>query len=102
MAELATGIFFLIFSAVYMFYLTPNFITNPLRDAERQKIVWALRSEMLPQLTISHFAIANLGVIIHALRSKDDKPFDFELGAGLSLFVISRCCWVRPPRSTAS
>jgi len=87
-AELGTGIFFLIFSAVYLFYLTPNFITDPMRDAERQKIAWTLRPEMLPHVTIGLFAVASLGVIIHALRSNDDKLLDFELGVFLKVAVI--------------
>ncbi len=87
-AELATGIFFLIFSAVYLFYLTPNFITDPMRDSERQKIAWTLRPEMLPQLTIGLFAVLSLVLIIHALRSDNDNPFEFHTGPFLKLAVI--------------
>ncbi len=87
-AELATGIFFLIFSAVYFFYLTPNFITETMRDVQQQKIPWTLRPEMLPQLTISAFAVLSVVLVSDALKTDKEKPFDLHLGSTLKLVLI--------------
>lgn len=87
-AELASGIFFLIFSAVYYFYLTPNFIADPMRDSDRQKIPWALLPEMLPQLTIGAFSVTSLVLTVQAYRSKSGSLLDLELGSTLKVLVI--------------
>jgi hypothetical protein len=87
-AELATGIFFFIFSVFYTFYLTPNFIVNPLLDTTQSTMPWTLRPEMLPHVTIGSFAIMSLGLIVHALRSNDEAPFDFHFGPSLKLIFL--------------
>ena len=90
-ADIAAGLFFLVFSVVYLFYITPNFVTNPLNDASAEQMAWTLRPETLPYLNIGVFVTFSLVMIYQAVQSKSDAMLEMGLRSfGKILFVV---CW---------
>jgi hypothetical protein len=90
-AEIATGLTFLVFGVVYVFYITPNFVTNPMVDASAEKLAWTLRPEALPYLNIGVFFVFSMVMLFQAIRSPSDSPFEMNSGSFAKIaFVI---CW---------
>ena len=88
-AEIITGIIFLIYSVVYVFYITPNFVTNPMSDASQETMAWTLRPEALPYLNIGIFVIFSLIMLFEAFRSNSSEIFGLTSGSlGKLCFVI--------------
>ena len=88
-AEILTGIIFLIFSLVYIIYITPNFVTNPMLDASQDTMAWTLRPEALPYLNISVFIIFSLIMLLEAFRSQSSEIFGLTKGStGKLCFII--------------
>ena len=87
--EIATGVSFLIFSLVYVFYITPNFVTNPLNDASMQTMAWTLRPEALPSLNIGVFVVFSLVMTYQAIRSRNETLLDLNIRSfGKVIFVV--------------
>ena len=87
--EIATGVSFLIFSLVYVFYITPNFVTNPLNDASMQTMAWTLRPEALPSLNIGVFFFFFLVMTYQAIRSRNETLLDLNIRSfGKVIFVV--------------
>jgi hypothetical protein len=61
-AGIFVGLAFLVFSAIYCFYLTPNFVAEPLRPEEGATISYALQPELLAY--ISDGILAILGIVL--------------------------------------
>jgi len=88
-AEIATGVIFLVYSILYIFYITPNFVTNALNDSTTQTIAWTLRPEALPNLNIGVFIVCTFVMIFQAMRSQPDADLDITQGSFAKLvFVI--------------
>jgi hypothetical protein len=89
-AEIITGIIFLIFSLVYVLYITPNFVTNPMSDASQDTMAWTLRPEALPYLNIGVFIIFSLIMLLEAFRSQSSEIFGLTKGSmGKLCFIIA-------------
>ncbi len=89
-AEIATGVLFLVFSMVYIFYITPNFVTNPLADSNVDKMAWTLRPEALPYLNIGVFIAFSLIMMFQAIRSTDAALLEMSVGSfGKLAFVVA-------------
>jgi len=89
-ADIATGLLFLFYGVLYIFYITPNFVTNPLKDTSADEMDWTLRPEALPYLNIGVFLLFSVILILQAVRSKSDTLLNLELGSlGKVGFVIA-------------
>ena len=89
-AEIATGILFLVFSVVYIFYITPNFVTNPMVDASADDMAWTLSPEALPKLNIGVFIAFSVIMTVQAIGSTNTALLEMSLGSfGKIAFVIA-------------
>jgi|TARA_B100002003_G_scaffold206404_1_gene200213 hypothetical protein len=89
-AEIATGVLFLVFSMVYIFYITPNFVTNPLADSNADKMAWTLSPEALPYLNIGVFIAFSLIMVFQAIRTTNAALLEMNIGSfGKIAFVVA-------------
>lgn len=72
-ADLTTGIVFLIFSALYYFYLIPNWI---ILSYSTKHIKAAARPDLLPRITIVLFAAISAILILGAVRGKYSRVLE--------------------------
>lgn len=93
-AEIITGIIFLLYSVLYIFWITPTYVTNALNDSSIQTIAWTLRPEALPNLNIGAFIFFTCIMIIQATRSKVDELLELSFNSSFKLLFIIACSFI--------
>ncbi len=68
-ADLLTGALFLVFCAVYYFYLIPGYIIFSIPPGQVTRA--ALRADFIPRLTIFFFAFLSVFLVLGALRQTE-------------------------------
>ena len=87
-SEFWTGLVFIFFSIFYLFYLTPNFVTNPFNTTITAEIAWTLRPETLPILNICVFSFFSFLLMVQSERNMTQNSLSIDIFPKLKLILI--------------
>lgn len=87
-ADIFVGLAYLVFSAIYCFYLTPNFVAEPLRPEEGATISYALQPELLAYISGGILAILGIVLFTQGLRSHSVSPIDINKTGFLKISTV--------------